>query len=199
MHDLETLKQVAQLHVENLDQGFLGSLGVSFLTLMYQAIDESESSVLLVESGELGVSGFVSGTENMGQIYCRMLRKWPRLLTSLFPSVLNPVAAWRILEILFYSRQKNKNQCLPSFELLSIAVDPDYRGQGAAKRLYRALIDHCVGREVRAFKITVGERLQPAHRFYRKMGAVAAGEVYVHGGQRSIIYVQSMFNDEAFS
>jgi ribosomal protein S18 acetylase RimI-like enzyme len=195
-HDLETLKQVARLHVENLDQSFLATLGSSFLTLMYQAIDECESSVLLVESSGSRVNGFVSGTESMGRIYRGMLRYWPRLVTSLFPSILNPMKVWRILEILSHSRQKNKNQSLPSFELLSIAVDPDYRGQGAAERLYRALVGHCRGLKKPAFKIIVGERLLPAHRFYRKMGAVQAGEVYVHGGQRSIMYVQSTITDE---
>ena len=194
MQDLETLRQVARLHVENLDQGFLASLGSSFLTIMYQAIDECDSSVLLVERDESGVNGFVSGTESMGGIYYGMLRHWPRLVTSLLPSILNPMKVWRILEIIFYSRRKKTNHCLPYFELLSIAVDPDHRGQGAAERLYRALIDHCVSREAVAFKITVGERLLRAHRFYKKMGAVAVGEVSVHGGERSILYVQSIID-----
>ncbi|MEH6874269.1 MAG: hypothetical protein V7849_07670 [Candidatus Competibacter sp.] len=37
-------RQVAQLHAENSNQGFLSSLGPRFLTLLlYQAIDESSS------------------------------------------------------------------------------------------------------------------------------------------------------------
>ena len=192
MHDLKTLKQVARLHAEALNQGFLASLGTSFLTLMYQAIDECESSVLLVEGDVSGLNGFVAGSENMGTIYRTMLRHWPRLVTSLFPSILNPVKVWRIFEILLYSRQRNENFGVASFELLSIAVHLNHRGQGVAERLYQGLIDHCRERGTSAFKVIVGESLLPAHRFYRRMGAEVAGAVYVHGDQRSIMYVHKI-------
>ena len=192
MHDLKTLRQVGKLHAENLDQGFLSTLGANFLFLMYQAMDECEGAVLLVERGEVGVSGFVSGAESMSLIYRQMLRRWPRFITSLLPSLLNPIKVWRILEILLHSRHEDKLGGLPSFELLSISVDPKYRGQGVSEQLYQGLIDHCRASEKPAFKITVGEALAPAHRFYRRMGAEVVGEVYVHGGQRSLIYVQAI-------
>ena len=190
MHDLKILRQVGKLHAENLDQGFLSTLGANFLFLMYRAIDECESGVLLVETCELGVVGFVSGAENMSLIYRQMLRRWPQLIRSLFPSLLNPIRVWRIFEILWHSRHEANPGGLPSFELLSIAVDPEYRGQGVSERLYRGLINHCKACKKPAFKIIVGEVLLPAHRFYGRMGAGVVGEVCVHGNQRSLIYVQ---------
>ena len=190
MHDLKILRQVGKLHAENLDQGFLSTLGASFLSLMYRAIDECESAVLLVETRELGVVGFVSGAESMSLIYRQMFRHWPQLIRSLLPSLLNPVRVWRILEILLHSRHEANSGGLPSFELLSIAVDPEYRGQGVSERLYRGLINHCKALKKPAFKIIVGEVLLPAHRFYGRMGAGVVGEVCVHGDQRSLIYVQ---------
>lgn len=192
MHDLEILRQVGKLHAENLDQGFLSTLGANFLFLMYRAIDECEGSVLLVETCELGVVGFVSGAESMSLIYRQMLRHWRQLITSLLPSLLNPIRLWRIFEILLYSRHEAGPDGLPSFELLSIAVDPKYRGQGVSERLYQGLIDHCRATEKAAFKITVGEALAPAHRFYRRIGAVVAGATEVHAGERSLIYVQEI-------
>ena len=192
MHDLEILRQVGKLHAENLDQGFLSTLGENFLFLMYRAIDESDSAVLVVERCKRGVSGFVSGGDSMSLIYRQMLRHWPQLIASLAPSLINPIKFWRILEILLYSRREDKLDGLPRFELLSIAVDREYRGRGVSDRLYESLIDHCRSMNAPAFKIIVGEALLPAHRFYRRMGAEVVGEVYVHGDQRSLIYQQSM-------
>lgn len=192
MHDRDTWKQVARLHAENLDQGFLATLGPRFLTLMYQAIDECENAVLLVETRDDGVIGFVTGAGRMGPIYRRMLRHWPRLFLALLPSLLNPRRFWRILEILFYTREAGHDETVPAYELLSIAVDPSVRGQGVSESLYRRLISRCRESDIPAFKIVVGENLVPAHRFYQRMGARVVGETEVHGGERSLVYVQEV-------
>lgn len=191
MHDSETLKQVGALHVGNLDQSFLSSLGVDFLALMYQAIDECECSVLLVEAEGSGVTGFIAATESMTPIFRQMLRHWRRLVPALCPSLFSPLKVWRIFEILLYSRRSPEHGGQPSFELLSIAVTLERRGAGVAERVYRRLINHCRASGVPAFKIIVGESLFPAHQFYRRMGAEVAGEVYIHGGERSLVYVQA--------
>ena len=81
---------------------------------------------------------------------------------------------------------------LPSAELLSIAVAPHARGSGVAERLYRRLEEHFAGRGLSAFRITVGDSLAPAHRYYRRMGAVPAGRVEVHAGEGSVVYVQAL-------
>ena len=83
-------RQVAEVHIGNIDQGFLATLGVSFLSLMYRAIDEARDCVLLVEERDDRVIGFVSGGIGMGSIYKGMLRYPFRLAFSLLPSVLHP-------------------------------------------------------------------------------------------------------------
>ena len=70
-----TYRQVAALHAANIDQGFLATLGVPFLALMYRAIDEAADSVLFVEESGGRVLGFISGGTGMGSIYRTMLRK----------------------------------------------------------------------------------------------------------------------------
>ena len=42
-------RAVASLHCDHINQGFLATLGVPFLTLLYEAIDRDSESVLLVE------------------------------------------------------------------------------------------------------------------------------------------------------
>ena len=184
-------RQVAALHAVSIDQGFLATLGVPFLALMYRAIDEAADSVLLTEERAGRVVGFVSGGLGMGPIYRRMLRYPLMLAWTLLPSLWRPARIARILDILRYGRSlPDVDVQLPKAELLSIAVDPEARGSGVAERLYRRLEAHFSGQGIPAFRITVGDALAPAHRFYQKMGAQVAGRMEVHAGTGSVIYVQ---------
>ena len=189
-HDI--YRQVAQLHVDNINQGFLATLGTDFVSLMYQAIDEAQDSVLLVEERDGRVVGFVSGGKGMGTIYKRMLRHPLRLGLALLPSALSPKRVLRILEILRYSQRQNLGADLPDAELLSIAVDPGFRGQQLADGLYHRLEEHFRRSGIASFKIIVGDALAAAHRFYRRMGAQPAAETEVHKGASSTVYIQQL-------
>ena len=191
MDKAERYRQVAALHAANIDQGFLATLGVSFLALMYRAIDEATDSVLLVEEQRGRVVGFVSGGLGMGPIYRRMLRRPVRLGAALLPSLLHPRRLKRILEILRYGGSGDVVG-MPRAELLSIAVDPVARGTGVAERLYRRLQAHFAESGVIAFRITVGDSLAAAHRYYQRMGAEAVGRIEVHKGEGSVVYVQQI-------
>lgn len=188
----ERYRQVAQLHLRSLDQGFLGTLGEGFLALMYEAIDRAEGTVLLVAEDGGQVQGFITGGTGMGSIYRTMLRSPVRLGLALAPALLRPAKVRRILEILRYSREAALPGGLPEAELLSLAVAPEWRGTAVAEGLYRRLVEDFRRRGVGAFRITVGETLAPAHRFYQRMGATVAGEVEVHGGEISKLYVHHL-------
>ena len=185
----ERYRQVARLHIRCLDQGFLATLGEGFLALMYEAIDHAEGAVLITEDRDGQLVGFITGGCGMGAIYRRMLRHPLRLGFSLVPSLLRPSRVRRILEILRYSGDGSIPQGLPDAELLSLAVAPEWRGQQVADRLYARLVADFRQRQIDAFRITVGEPLVPAQRFYGRMGATVAGRVEVHGGEASRVYV----------
>ena len=184
-------RSVAELHIKNINQGFLSTLGTGFVALMYQAIDECDDSVLLVRHVNGTVVGFVAGSSGMGPIYRRMLRHWVRLFWTLLPSVFSYRRIRRIVEILRYSRS-SVGDTLPVAELLSIAVDPLFRGQGHAERLYGELSENFRLQGVSAFKIVVGSALEPAQKFYKRMGAHVAAQVTVHDGAASVVYVQPL-------
>lgn len=188
----ERYRQVAELHAASINQGFLATLGVPFLSLMYRAIDRAHDSVLLTEVNNNRVVGFVSGAVGMGPIYREMLCHPLRLMWSLAPSLVRPSRIWRILETLRYSRGKETPKDWPDAELLSIAVDPVMRGKGLAELLYRRLEDHFIEQGRPAFRIIVGKALAPAHRYYRRMGAVPIGTIEVHAGEESIVYVHRL-------
>lgn len=187
MHNDDIYMQVAKLHIANICHGFLSTLGIGFLSLMYETIDRNTQSVLLVSKEDNRIVGFVAGTSNMRSIYRQMLCSWFRLFLYLCPILFSPKKIWRIIEILRYS--SNHDNDLPTAELLSIVVDQDYRGTKCAENLYQRLTEHFLKRGFTSFKIVVGASLVIAQRFYNRMGAVQALDIEVHNNQKSFVYI----------
>ena len=188
----ETYREVARIHAECINQGFLSTLGGRFLSFLYEAIDSDPNSILLVEHAKGNVVGFVAGGRGINQIYRQMFRRWPRLIWTLLPALLNPLKVKRILEIVWFTRKRKPIPGSPKAELFSIAVVDQFRGQGVAEELYLALAQWFVQHGESAFCIVVGEGLAPAHCFYQKMGAVPMAEIAVHPEQRSTLYRQNL-------
>ena len=157
---------------------------------MYEAIDEAPGSILIVDEAGGQVRGFVSGGTGMRAIYRCMFAHPLRLGLALLPSLLRPRQIWRMVEVLRYGGGVASPASLPNAELLSIAVDPAWRGKGVSESLYRRLMAHFLASGVHQFRVTVGDALLPAHRFYVRMGAVAVGKLAVHTGGNSTVYVQ---------
>jgi len=183
-------RQIARIHSEGIFKGFLSSLGERFLSLLYESIDKSEGSLLLVSRSEGKIVGFVTGTRNIGEVYRIMLRSWGRLFLSLLPAMVSPKKIFRIVEtVMFSGKNAEPGVELPSEELLSISVLSEYRGKGYAEELFKGLAEEFMRRKARQFKIVVGDALEPAHRFYKKMGARPVAKTEVHKGSGSIVYV----------
>lgn len=181
-------REVAHLHGTCINQGFLPTLGERFLSLLYEAIDADPNSVLFVEVIDGKVIGFVAGGRGMGSVYRQMLKRWPRLIRALLPALVNPMKLKRIVEIVWFSRKQKPVPHSPKAELFSIAVLEKARGRGVAERLYRDLALWFTQQGESSFCIVVGENLAPAHRFYRRMGAVPMAEISVHQGHVSTLY-----------
>ena len=190
-------RQVAALHAASLDQGFLSTLGEPFLALLYRAIDEARGGVLLVEERNGDVVGFVAGSVGMGEIYRRLLRRPFALSAAMIPSVARPARLRRIVDVLRYGQSDGHHAALPRAELLSIAVAPEARGHGVADSLYGRLVEHFQRQGIGEFRIVVGDTLEAAHRFYRRMGAEPRGRIELHAGQSSVVYVHRSMNAES--
>lgn len=183
-----TYRAVAHIHATCINQGFLPTLGERFLSLLYEAIDADPSSALFVEQSDGEVVGFVAGGRGMGPVYRQMIKRWPRLLLALLPVLLNPAKLKRIFEIIWFTHKQKPIQYRQQAELFSIAVLDKARGHGVSDRLYQALEQWFTQQGENVFCIMVGESLAPAHRFYRRMGAVPMAEISVHQGYTSTLY-----------
>lgn len=185
-------RAVAELHCDYINQGFLATLGVPFLTLLYEAIDKDSESVLLVERVDSIVVGFITGTRGLGRIYRQLLLKPLRLIYSLKSCFLSPAKMYKIIEILSIGKDDNASIDLPEEELLSIVVNTAYQGGGHAENLFKALCAHFRAEGATNFRIVVGSNLERAHTFYTKMGSIAVKEMQVHKGTNSLVYVKEI-------
>ena len=184
--------ELARIHSSCIDLGFLSSLGLGFLSLLYEAIDADDNSHLILEKKEGSVIGFVAGGRGMKSIYRKLLIRLPRLLIALFPAMLNPRKLSKIIELLFFAKKQTPMSSSPEAELFSIAVIQSARGSGLAPKLYNSLGERFFQDGESAFCMVVGENLSQAHRFYKKMGAVPFAQVSVHKGQSSTLYRQDL-------
>ncbi|MBI5262894.1 MAG: ribosomal protein S18-alanine N-acetyltransferase [Bradyrhizobium sp.] len=60
-------------------------------------------------------------------------------------------------------------------EILSIAIDPAYRGRGLSRNLLMTHLGHLAGRGVRTIFLEVEENNQPARRLYEWAGFTVVG------------------------
>ena len=190
MYSHTVYQKVAQLHCEHIDQGFLATLGPSFLTLLYEAIDKDKSSVLIAKEVNGKVVGFVSGAVSLRPIYKQLLYRPFSLFIALISCFLSLSKLLKIIEVLRISKNNPVLKGLPRHELLTIVVDPSCQGQGHAEDLFQSLCSYFEAVNVMNFKIVVGGKLARANAFYLKMGCVVAGEIEVHKGKHSLVYVK---------
>ena len=168
-------------------------MGLNFLAEMYRAIDQGPQSVLIVKYEQGTVVGFTAGVAGpMSVVYRRMMRRFLIWSLRLFPVLLTPSRFRRVREILRYTKKGPERTDLPTAELLSIAVDPAYRGKGIAEALYTDLTAYFKQIQVAEFKIIVGGKLDSAHKFYRRMGAQPLTDLELHEGAKSVVYVQTV-------
>ncbi len=73
LDNYEVYQKVAQLHCEHIGRGFLATLGPSFLTLLYEAIDKDKSAILITKEVDGEIVGFVSGASSLRPIYKQLL------------------------------------------------------------------------------------------------------------------------------
>ena len=194
--NISDYRSIASLHCDHINQGFLATLGIPFLTLLYEAIDEDSESVLLVKHVDHSIVGFVTGTCGLRRIYKQLLLKPLRLIYSLKSCILSPSKIRKIIEVLLISKASNISSYLPKQELLSIVVNPDYQGEGHAEYLFKALCSHFIEKGASNFSIVVGINLDRAHAFYTKMGSIPVKEIEVHKGAVSVVYVKELSNEK---
>jgi ribosomal protein S18 acetylase RimI-like enzyme len=173
--------QVAALHIQCISTGFISSMGIDFVTSLYDAIVKSKSSLGVVAVRNEKVIGFVAFTTNLNKLYKSIIRrKGLKFALLLAGNVLSLRRIKKIFETLFYpARIKKMN--LPPAELLSIAVAPEERRKGLAGQLIEKGLRLYRKTGVDKVKVLIGADNKAGNKLYLKTGFELIGQIVNHG------------------
>ena len=189
MTDLACYRQIAALHKRSLPYGFLSSLRIESLAVIYRALDAGHGSVVLTRYDQDVLAGFVAGSisrkAQMSALLSHSLSISMRLIFD--PAIY--LKFGKMLSIAsHFGSTSDARQGLPPAELLSIAVSPEYRGQEYGKELYRDLVSWFEQRDVSEFHIRVGKALHNAQAFYESVGAILVPGAKIGISDETIIF-----------
>jgi ribosomal protein S18 acetylase RimI-like enzyme len=173
-------QQVADLHIEGINAGFISTLGPKFVKAMYEAIARSDTSFGLVYEEDQRILGFVTFTPNLTQLYKSVIfRNGFRLGFLLAGKLFSFRVIKRIFETLLYPHRMQKKE-VPSAELLSIAVSANARGKGVGYQLVQEGLEMCRRRGIDRLKLLVGVEDLPPNKLYLKCGFKLADQIDNH-------------------
>lgn len=173
--------EIALLHKEYIPEGFLSSLGISFLEKLYRTILSSKESFCYVAKSKDEVIGFVCATRSVRNLYLAFVLKYWWLGFTLISKF-----SWKFLETLLYPA---KGKVDSDIEILSVVVSKEFQGKEVAKLLYQELFNELARGNTEKVSITVGEGLEASNKFQKKMGGEMVGKVQVHKNKPSYIYI----------
>jgi GNAT superfamily N-acetyltransferase len=186
---------LALLHKENINQGFLSSLGEPFLRSLYIYLIKKEL-VIISRDGNI-IMGFVSYSYESSGIIKRFIISRPQVIfTILFSLIKRPSLIRSVFETMKAPGKSNGqlqlNEILPTGELLSITVDPKYQNSGTGTILLNALESELKRSGIKSYKVIAGECLAGANRFYQKKGFCQVGTINIHGESLSNLYIKNI-------
>ena len=172
--------QVARLHKEGISTGFLSSLGMDFLTDLYQAISHSHYGFGFVVQKDNEIAGFIAFATDLRKLYKQTYRKKGiKFFFILFPRLFSIQTIRKIIQNIFYP-QTMRNLNLPDAELLSIVVSSNSQGKGFAQKLIEMGFQECRRRNISQVKVLVAESNLLANRLYQKTGFQLATKIESH-------------------
>lgn len=183
--------QIAEIHRQEINQGFLSQLGVRFLSKLYEAMIMSRNSFVVVAKENNQVIGFISGCSSVKNFYKDFFKKYTlSAVVILLPKIFNLRIIKKILETLRYSKEKESD--LPEAELLVIASKKEFHGQGVALKMFDFFVAEIKTRKIKQFKVVVGENLSRAIGFYEKVGFKFHSNITIHQNNLSRVYVYTI-------
>ncbi|MBN1897728.1 MAG: GNAT family N-acetyltransferase [Spirochaetes bacterium] len=183
------IPRISYLHKTFIPTGFLSSLGRKFLYLLYKNLYFYKGAILLVAQYEGNVIGFISGVKDINKFFKYFYKKnILKIIPILFLRVFRFKVLKGVIELVFYPR-KHFLCDLPRSELLGIVVEKKYHGKGVATKLMNQLKKEFKRMKCKKFKVVVGSRLKQAILFYEKSGFKRIGQIQIHKGIMSYIFV----------
>lgn len=178
--------RLAQIHFSELNSDFLPSLGIEFLTKMYENfLNDNEMDIIVFEYRKK-VCGFTIGSKDFSQIFKK------NILNNLFSYsyliakklIAKPNIIKNVLETLFYT---NKECAGPISELVVIAVLSEFHRKGVGRLLVSELENKFKKKNIKEYKVSVNKKNRNANLFYKSLGFVKIYEFSLYGKQINLL------------
>jgi ribosomal protein S18 acetylase RimI-like enzyme len=175
-------RDIAGLHIRGINTGFISSLGIDFVTALYEAIAKSTSSFGYAVEDNNKVLGFVTFTTNLSNLYKSIIAKkgW-RFALLLAGKMFSLDKIKKVFETLFYPSRIKSKMDVPSAELLSIAINPETCRRGLGTQLVKKGFEYCQKMGLDRVKVLVAADNEPANKLYLKCGFKLVGQINNHG------------------
>jgi ribosomal protein S18 acetylase RimI-like enzyme len=166
------LKIIVDIHIKAFPEFFLTKLGSRFTYKYYNLILNYEKKIFLVIEKDGYPIGFAAGFLHPSSFYAYVRKHKNILIFALIPVIFrNPFLIPRIISNFCSTKKKEKKNKAIKCELASIAVNPDYAGQGLGKKLVKAFIEISQKRKVDAVCLTTDVNNNGAvNNFYQSLG-----------------------------
>jgi glycosyltransferase involved in cell wall biosynthesis/ribosomal protein S18 acetylase RimI-like enzyme len=180
---------LARLHSEGISTGFLPSLGMRFMTRLYEALVTYDEGVVLVADDGHGPVGFVAGVLDTGAFYRQFIRRHGmRAALAALPRAVKPQTSRRVWESLRYtSSPQVQGTDTSDAELLATAVMEAMRGRGLGTRLGNEFLARLHDKGASSVRVVVGAGNAGAIATYGKIGFTPSGTIQVHEGEPSLV------------
>lgn len=177
---------VAELHVSQISEGFLSSLGPRVLASIYQALPRTSVGFGFIADRGGQVIGFVTCATQLNRLYRGILcRKGLVLSWRLIRHFLRLRTLQKMVQTIFYPGKVRLLQ-VPDAEVLSVVTAPAARGLGVASRLMACAFAEFKRRGCPQVKVLVGADLGPANAYYLKNGFTLVGTISHHDRPENI-------------
>jgi ribosomal protein S18 acetylase RimI-like enzyme len=184
--------QIAKLHKNGITLGFLSQQSDEFLSGLYKHLIENE--IVFAAKVNDRVVGFVSGTVTTSGLFKQfLLSNIPLLIKFAISNIFSVSFIKKCSETLFSPMKMRSEEGSGLPELLSIVVDSQFAGSGTGKKLVEALDGEFINREIKKYKVVVGSTLD-ANGFYLRNGFEKVGEVEIHRGYISYVYIKELLD-----
>jgi ribosomal protein S18 acetylase RimI-like enzyme len=169
-------KRLATLHAQRIHEGFLASLGPTFLTSLYRRVARSDRAFAVVAEVDGEVVAFCAAAEDVRRFYLEFiardglttgLRAAPRLVRAL-PHVLETL------------RYPSTTGSLPDAEILAVVADERVAGQGYASEVLHHALKELSQRGCDTAKVVAGSDNSPALRLYERCGFATTACISIH-------------------
>lgn len=179
----EDFSKIARIHKCNLEHsGFLSECSLRFISLFYKKIDSYDSTILLIDKdNDRNVKGFTFCTTNKEEYYQRFF------IENLVHVIRYPSVYYPFIKAL-YQKKNRKEKFKPYLsELVHIAIDSKWHGQGVGQALIKKAEEEFISRGTYEYYLQVFSDNVKAIRLYKFLNFNIVQNILVNGREKYLM------------